>query len=81
MKSALAHPEVVSAKLAKEVELGRMAGPFASSPLDNLVVSLLGVVPKKEPNKFRLIHHLSYPRGGSVNEFIDLGLCSVSYTF
>lgn len=74
------HPEVVSEKLRKEVALGRMGGPFSVAPLDNLVVSPLGVVPKKEPGKFRLIHHLSFPKGGSVNDAKDQGECSVTYT-
>lgn len=64
LKSALLHSDVVSTKLHKEVELGRMAGPFSSAPFPDLVVSPLGVVPKKEPNKFRLILHLSFPKGG-----------------
>lgn len=38
------------------------------------MVSTLGVVPKREPNQFRLIHHLSQPKGG-----IDPALCTVSY--
>ncbi|XP_072286680.1 uncharacterized protein [Pyxicephalus adspersus] len=79
LKSTLARPSVVTAKLAKEVELGRMGGPFAKPPIEGLVVSPLGVVPKKEPNKFRLIHHLLYPHGGTVNAAIDPELCSVSY--
>ena len=29
---------------------------------------------------FRLIHHLSYQSGSSVNDFIDSELCSVNYT-
>lgn len=78
--SAHSHPEVVSDNLFKEVALGRMAGPFAVRPLPNLVVSLLGVVPKREPNKFRLIHHLSYPLGGSVNYVFDPKVCLVSFT-
>lgn len=45
-----------------------------------MVVSPLGVVPKKELGKFRLIHHLSFPKGGSVNDAIDQGECSVTYT-
>ncbi|KAM9323990.1 LOW QUALITY PROTEIN: uncharacterized protein PAF06_020242 [Gastrophryne carolinensis] len=48
--------------------------------MSDLVVSPLGVVPKKERGKFRLIHHLSFPRGRSVNDGIDKGLSSVSYT-
>ena len=27
-----------------------------------------------------MIHHLSYPRGDSVNDFIDPELCTVQYT-
>lgn len=80
LRSALQHPDVVGEKLRKEVAMGRMAGPFSSAPLADLVVSPLGVVLKKEPNKFRLIHHLSFPKGGSVNDAIDQGACSVTYT-
>ncbi|XP_069590448.1 uncharacterized protein [Ranitomeya imitator] len=80
LKSAREFPEVVTEKLHKEVALGRMAGPFDTAPIDNLRVSPLGVVPKKEPNKFRLIHHLSFPKGSSVNDGIDPQLCSVLYT-
>lgn len=78
--SAVEHPGVVSDKLSKEVQLGRMAGPFPAPPGANLVVSPLGVVPKKEANKFHLIHHLSFPRGVLVNDGIDPELCSVVYT-
>lgn len=80
LSSVLAHPEIVSEKLGKEVQLGRMAGPFLSPPIVGLRVSPLGLVPKKEPNKFRLIHHLSYPVGESVNDGIDTSLCRVMYT-
>ncbi|KAM4694411.1 uncharacterized protein O3C94_004897 [Discoglossus pictus] len=56
-----------------------MAGPFDTVPLNNLRISPLGLVPKKEPGTFRLIHHLSYPKGHSVNDGIDQELSSVSY--
>ncbi|XP_071109378.1 uncharacterized protein [Haliotis cracherodii] len=79
----------VKQKLQKEVDLGRMAGPFKDTPLDNLQVSPIGLVPKKQPGygqhlgkhaeEFRLIHHLSYPRGKSINDFIDTEACSVVY--
>lgn len=39
---------------------------------------LLVLYPKKI-DEFRLIHHLSYPDGASINEFIPDELCSVSY--
>lgn len=78
--SARSRPEVVFEKLSKEVVLGRMAGPFVELPIPELRISPLGVVPKKEANKFRLIHHLSYPAGRSVNDGIDSSLCKVLYT-
>ncbi|XP_071980513.1 uncharacterized protein [Engystomops pustulosus] len=80
LKSAYQYPGVVRKKLSKEVELGRMAGPFADIPIAGLIVSPLGVVPKKEANKFRLIHHLSYPKGLSVNDGISPEVCTVAYT-
>ncbi|KAM9329440.1 uncharacterized protein PAF06_002568 [Gastrophryne carolinensis] len=79
LKSVREQPEVIRGKLEKEVALGRMAGPFSVPPMERLVVSPLGVVPKKERGKFRLIHHLSFPKGTSVNDGIDKELSSVSY--
>ena len=34
---------------------------------------------KKTPDEFRLIHHLSYPRGSSVNDGIDSEHTRVCY--
>ena len=42
-------------------------------------MSPLGIVPKKEPNAFRLIHHLSFPKGESINDAIPKELCTVQY--
>ena len=80
LKSARALPEVLAAKIKKECEAGRVAGPFLAPPIPNLRVSPLGVVPKKAPGQFRWIHHLSYPKGSSVNDFIAPELCSVKYS-
>lgn len=65
----------------KDLILGRVAGPFVFSPLLNLRLSPVGMVPKKD-GSFRLIHHLheSYPSGSSVNDFIDKSLRSVKYS-
>lgn len=52
LKSTFQFPQVVNAKLAKEVEMSRMAGPFDQRPIPWLHVSPLGVVPKRESNKF-----------------------------
>ena len=40
----------------------------------------MGIVPKKTPNKFCLIHHLSYPSGGSVNDFIPKEFFTVCHS-
>lgn len=71
------HEAVVRAKLNKEVSLGRVLGPFKDPPLPHLIVSPLGVVPKKAPGEYRLIHHLSFPLGSSVNDGIPKELCTV----
>ena len=76
LKSAIENPDIVKQKLDKELKLGRIAGPFSQRPLPNLQCSPLGLVPKKQ---FRLIHHLSYPEGASINDFIDEKLCKVKY--
>ena len=46
---------------------------------NNFISSPLGVVPKKTPGKFRIIHHLSYPDGSSVNDFIPDQFSSIQY--
>lgn len=79
LKSALDNPYVVRAKLGKELDAGRIVGPFTHPPFQNFRSSPLGVVPKKTPSEFRLIHHLSYPSGASVNDFIPKELSTVRY--
>ncbi|XP_053403684.1 uncharacterized protein LOC123554801 [Mercenaria mercenaria] len=80
LKSVKQQPELAQQKIQKEVDAGRVAGPFTVSPFKNLQISPIGLVPKKSPGEYRLIHHLSYPEGLSVNEFIDPKICSVKYT-
>ena len=77
--SARQQPQVVDQKLAKELEAHRLAGPFDSPPFPVFRVSPLGIVPKKTPGEFRLIHHLSYPMGKSVNDGISHEHSSVQY--
>ena len=36
-------------------------------------------MPKKSPGEFRLIHHLSYPAGSSINDGIPKELATVQY--
>ena len=46
---------------------------------DNFISSPLGVVSKETPGEFRIIHHLSYLDGSSVNDFIPDQFSSVQY--
>ena len=77
--SAEEQPEVLSSKLDKERSAGRIVGPFSSPPFANFVSSSLGVVPKKTPGEFRIIHLLSYPESSSVNDFIPSEKSTVHY--
>ena len=79
LKSALEQPKIVVSKLNKEREAGRIVGPFSEPPFGNFRCSPLGIVPKKDPSEFRLTHHLSYPPGSSVNDFIPEDCPSVHY--
>ena len=79
LQSALQNPEIVDRKLDKEICEGRIRGPFVQPPFYNLKVSPLGVIPKKQPGEYRVTNHLSFPCGGSVNDFIPSELCSVHY--
>ena len=77
LKSAAQYESVVQDKIDKEIKAGRVAGPFNQVPLPHLQISPIGIVPKKSPGENRLIHHLSYPLGQSINDFIDPRVCSV----
>ena len=79
LKSATDNPTSVNDKLLKELAAGRIVGPFDVPPFEPFRVSPLGIVPKKSPGEFRLIHHLSYPDGFSVNDGIPKELASVRY--
>ena len=70
-------------KLMKEVQLGRVAGPFQweSLPFKNVIQSPIGLVPKAG-GQTRLIFHLSYdfPNGNkSINYWTPDSICSVNY--
>lgn len=74
--------DILKQKISKEIEAGRVAGPFdqiQNVPFTNLQISLLGLVPKKNPGEFRVIHHLSFPENPSINDGIPDYLCTVQY--
>ena len=71
--------EAAQLKINKEIEKGRIAGPFDRVPFDNFRISPLGIVPKKEAGAFRLIHDLSFPENDAINSFIPQKFTSVNY--
>lgn len=66
-------------KMDKEISLGRIVGPFNSPPLSTLQCSPIGLIPKQQPGEWRLITHLSFPKGSSINDGIPDDMCSVKY--
>ena len=77
--SAVHQADEVQKKISKEIEMGRISGPYKHIPISNMRISPIGVVPKSTEG-WRLITHLSYPQANSVNDFLDPQACSVKYT-
>ena len=80
LKLRVGSPAELWAKVIKEVQLGRFAGPFEEPPFEYFVQSPIDLIPKDKGLKTRLIFHLSYPKDGdSVNSGIPKEFCSVKY--
>ena len=80
LKSFSSNFQVGMQKVNQEIQAGRFAGPFSHPPFPDLHCSPLGLVPKKEPHEFRLIHHLSAPHGRSINQGIAKEDATVQYS-
>ena len=78
--SASHQPTIVKEKIEAEIAAGRVLGPFKEPPFSNLVLSPIGLVKKKSPGEYRLIHHLSYPDNKSIKYGIPDEAASVQYT-
>ena len=76
LPSAAQHSHIITMELAKEVEAGRVLGPFATPPMTTFRSSGLGAIPKKNG----MILHLSAPCGSSVNDGIDKDEFPVQYS-
>ena len=72
LKSALDNPMAVDVKISQELNLDRIAGPFYQPSFERFLVSPLGLVPKKLPGEYRMIHHLYFPKGQSVHDGISV---------
>ena len=79
LQSIKGNEELAQAKINSEIKLKRISGPHQYPPFTNFMSSPIGLVPKKDPGKFRLIQHLSWPEGESVNDSIDPKMCNVKY--
>jgi hypothetical protein len=79
LKSAQTNAQITEEKIHKELSAGRFAGLFRIKPFRNLHMSLLGLIEKKIPGSFRLIHNLSFPPGDSVNDGIQTQQSAVHY--
>ena len=71
LPSADTKPELIWERLYKEVQLGRMWGLFKEPPFQHLMCSQSDWYPKKDSEEMRMIMHLSFPYGSSINDFID----------
>ena len=79
LKSAIDNPTAVDLKTSQEINLDRITGPFDQPPFESFWVSPLGLVPKKVPGEYRMIHHLSFPQGQSVNDGISVEYSHVQH--
>jgi hypothetical protein len=74
------HPDAVSKKILREIELGRIAGPFKYKPFTNFKVSPLALREKQQQGEYRLLHNLSYPYDEkSVNYNIPREASTIQY--
>ncbi|MCP4261719.1 MAG: hypothetical protein GY774_30085, partial [Planctomycetes bacterium] len=76
--SAIDSYEKVSQMIKQGIALGIISGPY-NRPPPLLIVSPLAAIPKKNTDKMRIIHNLSYPYGASVNSHTPPEFCRVVY--
>ena len=72
-------PLVIDRYIDAEREAGRIAGPFPAQSQWIRKFSPIGLIPKKLPVTHRIIHHLSFLHGDSVNDYIPRERTAVSY--
>lgn len=77
LPSALIQPDVIDKNIARDLALSRITQ--VNPPTDHSISSPLGLVPKHDRG-FRKIHHLSYPHGSLVNDFIAFKSSTLSYS-
>lgn len=70
----------VSQVIETDLAHGRLYGPFNEPPFVDYIVSPLGAFLKRDSDKARVIHDLSFPAKGSVNAEIDPAEFSLQYS-
>ena len=72
--------EFIEQKLAEEMKINRILGPFERPPFESYQINPL-FLRKKSSGGFRMILDLSYPKDfSSVNNNIDIHMKSVKYS-
>lgn len=80
LPSATDDPEFLDSAVGKLVANSQVHGPFLSPPLTPFRASPIGsVTRKRNPAKRRMINHLSWPKGSSVNDGIPDDQAAISY--
>ena len=72
-------PCIIDEYIEKEKSAGRLVGPFPPQSSAIKRISPIGLIPKKAAGTYRVIHHLSYPAGSSVNDHISRTNKAVQY--
>ncbi len=80
LRSTMGLEPVVSQEINKELLNGRIEGPFPVPPFEKFQLNPIGIVPKKEPNSYRMIVDLSFPPGHAINDHIDDSFAKVQYS-
>ena len=80
LPSAQGQQQLITEYLQHQVRDGLMLGPYAPHECQGVVVSPIGVVPKRTPGAFRVIVDLSSPKGHSVNDNLCRHLTHVAYS-
>lgn len=81
LESAMDHSESVHRDILTQASTGSMHGPFVAAPLPNFCCSLIGPITHKQSpgSQCQRIHHLSWPKGSSVNDGIPNSKAYISY--
>ena len=78
-KSVQKYEHEVKHSIDRDVRLGRKHGPFSVPPFKTFVGSPMGAFIRKHSDKIRVIHDLSWPPTGAVNDYIAEADCKLQY--